>query len=331
MKRTPWIFVTGAPRSGTTFVGKVLSMAPSVDYIHEPFNPDCGIPGVDQRFAYVDPDAGDPAWVERVSDLMTYRTRLRTGYYPEDTPSRRMIKAIVGSRGPFYYRLARLNPIGRHVVLKDPIGCLLTEFLARRFSMRPVVMIRHPAAFASSYKRLGWTPQLQALRQQPGLVDRYFADSRLLRETGNRVADAARLWAAIHTVLADQLERNPDWVVLRHEDLNASPIETFAGLYAHLELPWSARIERRVAALTGTSNRAEARTARVQDFRRDSKSLFDLRMAGLSREEQATVADIVTPLAARWYPHPGEDADTPQEAADVRRRREAHSAQGIHA
>ncbi|MDH3222271.1 MAG: sulfotransferase [Gemmatimonadota bacterium] len=327
MKRTPWIFVTGAPRSGTTFVGRILSMSLTVDYIHEPFNPDCGIPGVDQRFAYVDPEAVDPVWVERVSDLMRYRTRLRTGYYPEDTPARRVIKAIVGSRGPFHYRLARLNPVGRHVVLKDPIGCLLTEFLARRFSMRPVVMIRHPAAFASSYKRLGWAPQLHALREQPALVSRYFAESHLLQETGNRVADAARLWTALHTVLADQLERNPDWVVLRHEDLNASPVETFAGLYARLELPWSARTARGVGALTGTSNRAEARKARVQDFRRDSKSLFDLRMAGLTPDERATVADIVAPLAARWYPEFAEA----QLTVGVPSHGEAHPAQGIHA
>jgi hypothetical protein len=42
-----WIFVTGVIRSGTTFVGKVLSLPLSVDYIHEPFNPLCGMPGID--------------------------------------------------------------------------------------------------------------------------------------------------------------------------------------------------------------------------------------------------------------------------------------------
>lgn len=41
-----WIFVTGVIRSGTTFVGKILSLPLQVDYIHEPFNPLCGIPGM---------------------------------------------------------------------------------------------------------------------------------------------------------------------------------------------------------------------------------------------------------------------------------------------
>jgi hypothetical protein len=43
-----WIFVTGVPRSGTTFAGKILSLPLEVDYTHEPFNPRCGMPGISQ-------------------------------------------------------------------------------------------------------------------------------------------------------------------------------------------------------------------------------------------------------------------------------------------
>src|SRR5690242_1511734 len=33
------ILVTGAHRSGSTWVGKMLALAPGIGYIHEPFNP----------------------------------------------------------------------------------------------------------------------------------------------------------------------------------------------------------------------------------------------------------------------------------------------------
>ena len=33
------ILVTGAHRSGTTWIGKMLALAPGVGYIHEPFSP----------------------------------------------------------------------------------------------------------------------------------------------------------------------------------------------------------------------------------------------------------------------------------------------------
>ena len=303
MRPKSWIYVTGAPRSGTTFVGKVLSMPPTVDYIHEPFNPDCGLPGVDQRFAYVDADDPDPAWVARTDSLQAYEARLRTGYYPEDTPGRRWLKTVIGSRGPFYYRLARLNPVSRHAVVKDPIGCLMTEFLARHFSMAPVILIRHPAAFVSSYKRLSWTPQLGALRQQPALVSRYFGSGKGLDDTGDPIVDAARLWAALHTVIGDQIDRNPDWIVVRHEDLSVAPAATFESLYHRLGLNWTPRVSRRIEGMTRGSNRSEAKASKVQDFKRDSSSLLSLRLDGLTLEEHGKIVDAVSPVALRWYPN----------------------------
>lgn len=54
-----WIYVTAVPRSGITFVGKVLSHNISVNYIHEPFNPDCGLPSIDKEFLYVAPKDDD--------------------------------------------------------------------------------------------------------------------------------------------------------------------------------------------------------------------------------------------------------------------------------
>jgi hypothetical protein len=39
-KRHP-ILVTGTPRSGTTWVGKIIATSPSVGYIKEPFNRKC--------------------------------------------------------------------------------------------------------------------------------------------------------------------------------------------------------------------------------------------------------------------------------------------------
>ena len=59
-ERSRPILVTGAPRSGTTWVGRMLTLAPGVGYIHEPFNPttDAGISGrpVARFFEYVTPE-----------------------------------------------------------------------------------------------------------------------------------------------------------------------------------------------------------------------------------------------------------------------------------
>ena len=39
MSSGPPILVTGAHRSGTTWVGKMLALAPGIGYVHEPFSP----------------------------------------------------------------------------------------------------------------------------------------------------------------------------------------------------------------------------------------------------------------------------------------------------
>ncbi|MGI9625794.1 MAG: sulfotransferase family protein [Longimicrobiales bacterium] len=301
MKPVPWVFVTGAPRSGTTFVGKMLSLPRSVDYIHEPFNPHCGIPGLDTRFIWADGRAPWPEGDRLISPLFDYRVKLRTGMYPEDDWRRRVIKTVVGSRGPFYMRLAKLNRWRTDVVLTDPIGVLLTEYLAQRHGVSPVIMVRHPAAVAASYKRLGWPVRLEALRNQPELVERYFPDRDDLRSSGNVVEDAARLWRALHVVMADQLDRNPDWTVLRHEDLNASPVQTLRDLYDSLGLPWSESVGRRIEEMTSGGNRAEAQGSKVQDFRRDSGALFQLRLKGLTEAERGTVLEVAGAVGSRWY------------------------------
>lgn len=303
MKVQNWLYVTGAPRSGTTFLAKVLTWPLSVDYIHEPFNPDCGIPGINIPFRYLDPESESRTREHSsIEDLFDYRTKLRTGIYPEDGPGRRFLKRIVGSRGPFYYRLAKLNPFRKHVVVKDPIGCLLTEYLSIHHGVKPIILVRHPAAFVSSHMRLGWPARLGALRMQDELCQRYFPDNGSLADTGDPVRDLARLWAALHTVLADLIRRHPDWPVIRHEDLSTAPVDTFREVYARFALPWSDRIERRVRAFTTADNSSEARPNRVQDFRRDSSSLFALRLESLDETERARVFTETWPLARRWYP-----------------------------
>ena len=46
------IFVTGAPRSGTTWVGKMLALSKKIGYIHEPFNTDHNIGRISKQFDY---------------------------------------------------------------------------------------------------------------------------------------------------------------------------------------------------------------------------------------------------------------------------------------
>src|SRR5262249_14420834 len=147
------ILVTGAHRSGTTWVGRMLALAPGVAYVHEPFNP---------RTA-----AGlSPARFDRYFTVVTSENEARYRPGLERTLSFRYGlgaqlgwlrgTADVARTGRDWYRTERSRLTGARPLMKDPIALLSAEWLVETFDMDAVVLIRHPAAFAASLKRLGW-------------------------------------------------------------------------------------------------------------------------------------------------------------------------------
>lgn len=82
-----WVFVTGLIRSGTTFVGMILSIPKEVDYIHEPFNPQCGIPDLSQWYPYIGSDLVTEdmrLYHEKIKKIFTYDFRLNSKIPKED-------------------------------------------------------------------------------------------------------------------------------------------------------------------------------------------------------------------------------------------------------
>ena len=68
-----------------------------------------------------------------------------------DNVLRRRTRKIFLKYQPQYW----LPPLrGGRLVIKDPISALSSDWLARNFALEVVVLVRHPAAFAASLKRL---------------------------------------------------------------------------------------------------------------------------------------------------------------------------------
>lgn len=299
--------MTGVIRSGTTILGKVLSFPLEVDYIHEPFN---GGYTLGDRYLllprYVRPgDSSEEArtFRERVARLYEYDIGMQTAHHDQDAWSRTALKTVVGSRGPFYLRLAKLNPLHRAAVIKDPMGRMATEFLYREFDTTPVILVRHPVSLAASLKRMGWWPEMHEFAVQPDLVEDYFADETdfLTRTWPNRLLESMAHWRATYKVLLQQADEYPDWTVVTHEDFCERPVDVTRRLYDDLGLPWSDAYAKKIRSLTGTSNSAQARSGRVQDFRRDSSRLFEMRRDSIPVEERRQIFDVVKDVALSLY------------------------------
>lgn len=302
-----WIFVTGVIRSGTTFVGTVLSLPLEVDYIHEPFNPLCGIPGMNRLYPYVRPSL-DTQEMQRHHELtksiFNYDLTLKSWCPERDSRLRRTIKTVVGSRGPFYLRLAKSNPFHKAAVVKDPTGNLLSEYLYVHFGVKPVIVIKHPVSFIASLKRVNWLSHLGQIGDQPYLVEDYFADETdfLSKKWADPVSRAAGYWRAVHKVLLAQVNKYPDWQAITHEELSQDPVTVFNHLYKVLELPWSESVKRKILKLTRGSRSAQPREGVVQDFKRNSADIFKMRRESLSLEERRAIFEVVQDVALRIYP-----------------------------
>lgn len=301
-----WILVTGAIRSGTTFLGSILSYPIQVDYIHEPFNPQCGMPGITLGHRYIRPV---PEAICRhpyhpiAKSIFDYSLSLKTYCPDSDAWPKKMLKQVFGSRGPFYLRLAKLNPFHSTAVIKDPHAVLLTEYLAKTFAVKPVIVIKHPISFLASLKRVNWWPSPSEIGDQPELTEDYFlSDPMLLKKNWqSSLLESAAFWRCIHKVLLKQMSCHPEWLMVTHEDLSQNPLFHFKQLYESLNLPWSFGVEKKIIHLTQGNRSATAKNGRVQDFRRNSADIFKVSCESLTLEERRAVFEVVEDVALQLY------------------------------
>ncbi len=196
-----------------------------------------------------------------------------------------------------------LNPFVRRWVIKDPLAAMASEFLHRECSMETVVLVRHPAAFVASIRRLNWPVPLDRFSSQPDLMRDYVQPcfEKWKPATLNMVGQAAFMWLLIYRVLAQFLDRNPHMIAVRHEDLSSEPTAGFRRLYELLSLPYSHSIERQIRKFTDPSNPTEPTGNRLHVLRRDSVANIKRWKNPLSQVEVENIRRIVEPLACRFY------------------------------
>ena len=294
------ILVTGAHRSGTTWVGKMLALAPSVAYIHEPFSP---------RTA-----AGlSPAGFDRYFTVVTSENEARYRPGLEQTIRFRyglgaQLRSLRGGRDLAriprdLVRVERARLSGARPLVKDPIALLSAEWLAETFEMDVVVLIRHPAAFAASLKRLGWKHSFANFIQEgrvPEVVRPYEAEIRQQAERpGEILAQAVLLWRLLYNAVDGYRERHPDWAFVRHEDASAEPVATFERLYAQLGLDLTPAAKEAIARASAPDNPAELATPYAVEL--DSAASIGRWREDLTAEEVETLRERTRDVWPRFY------------------------------
>lgn len=301
--KAPPVLVTGSNRSGTTWVGRMLAASGELEYVHEPFNPGLwprplGI-RLGGHYTYVSTD-NEAEFIGPVKRVLEYRPPV----------ARQIVEARrprdLGRVGKAVLTVDRARLRRRRPLLKDPIAIFATPWLARRFDVQVVMMIRHPAAYVSSINRLAWNYDFGYMLSQPALMRDLLGPWRAEIEARARVPappfeQAITLWRIMYGVVARWQDEHPEWDFVRYEDLAGAPLDGFERLYGRLGLTWDESTRALIDSFTGEGNPSERSVAERHNVKRDSKAATRSWLGRLSPEEIARVREGVGEIADRFY------------------------------
>lgn len=295
------ILVTGTHRSGTTWVGKMLAADALTAYISEPLNvlhrPGVFRGTVNQWYQYVCEDNGND-YLPAFEDLLEFDYHLWDEI--RSLRSRKDFLRMGRDFLIFYNGLMR----GQRVLLKDPFAVFSTPWFAKHLKCKVVITVRHPAAFASSLKRLNWLFDFRDLLDQPLLMRDHLEPYR--EEMGSIqaqdvIGQAALLWKLIYHSVHATRASNPGFILVRHEDLSRDPLSGYRDLYQWLDLEFTPRVEKTILSSSSSENPAELSRKKVHGFKLDSRANVDIWKKRLSNDEISRIRNITGETSALYY------------------------------
>lgn len=243
MKDIRKILVTGTQRSGTTWVGRVLSSDGNIGYIHEPFNrinKKIHNSPIIYPYQYIDKRI-DVESEHAYSKYLEYFIRQDISFYRNSILGLKHIDSRFVNPMKHYFDNKKSQKLK---IIKDPFALLSCEWLQLQQDFQIVIVIRHPAAFALSMKEKGWIVTPSTFKtQENDLAHFYNSDQSIIQsyldldnKKKNYIDSAIYGWNLLYSAIIYYKQNYPDWIMVRHEDLSNSPINEFRKLFGQLSL-----------------------------------------------------------------------------------------------
>jgi len=296
------ILVTGIHRSGTTWIGKMLASSGQAAYISEPLNAlhRAGIMRAPTKYWYTyicTDNEGEflPAFNETLDFDYHSWLELKT--------LRNMKDVLRMGRDWAIFLSGRIQK--RRPLFKDPFAILSIPWFIERLKCEVVVSIRHPAAVASSLKRLKWPYQFQDLMEQPLLMRDCLAEFRPAMESVSDtdiIGQSGLLWKIIYQTLRTYTSKYPGIHIVRHEDLSRDPNSGYMELFASLGLDFNDEAQEAVQQSSSTTNPSEVARNKVHSYQLNSQANLNGWKKRMNSGEIERVRMITKDLAQEYYP-----------------------------
>lgn len=296
------ILVTGAHRTGTTWVGKMLAAGRGVAYISEPLNV-THRPGVFRapvsRWYTLINEENESAFLPAFRELLAFRY----GVWREIRSLRSARDVARMGRDLLGFLRGRLT--GQRPLIKDPFAVFSAPWFAQRLDCRVVFTTRHPAGFASSLKRLNWPFDFRDLLEQPLLAREFLEEDRTAMESlsmEDTLGQAALLWRVVYRRVARMIDEYPSFILVRHEDLSLDPLNGFRSLYKKLGLDFTPKAKEAILNASSSENPDELSEKKVHSVKLDSLANIANWKKRLSEGEIRRVRDITGEVTELCYP-----------------------------
>lgn len=301
------ILITGSHRSGSTWVGKMIAQSPSVTYIHEPFNiahpPGVGICNAkfSHWFTYITAE-NEALFYKPIRKTVNFSYNLIDELIAKGKKNpKEGLSVLAEYKKSIQYRFSQVRPL-----IKDPIALFSSEWLASRFNTDIIVLIRHPAAFASSLKLQNWTFPFSHFLEQPLLMRDHLYEfeaeiSAYAAKEHEIIDQATLLWKIIHSMILKYQQKHKDWVFVRHEDISLDPLSQFQHIFNYLNLNFYSDIQKTIQDYSSPKNPSEGKLNVVHSLRRDSKSNIRNWQKRLSESEIERIRNNVEYISSKFY------------------------------
>lgn len=271
------IIVTGIHRSGTTFLGSLLHQTGAYAYLHEPFNRDYGIKGVNCWYPYADIKSDSCSEVAVLLEKLHHLDiEFRIPCQKSDGFAKRLLRLFVHSRGHWDFLRFKFFSVHKEILIKDPFLSLCASWLVNRFSdVKVIYLVRHPVAVYGSLERMDWTFNLNEFYKQLDLSNVRLKDLSIQNfSCVDKCEVVATLWKVLYEIIKVQHSENPKdrSLIVRHEDLSSDPRNESERILKFLGIPMNNKVQQFIEK-NMYSDQVHAKGKKLHDFRRSSAKL----------------------------------------------------------
>lgn len=228
--------ISGAHRSGTTWIGKTISKGTNSSYLWEPFN--INVPAL-QRISYGESFSNIKNWYHLVSGSNDEICNdLKNVFYRREICLKKIISLLPKSFKEnkkatlkwFIYNL-KLSvdfKIRDSAIIKDPIMLLSTREICKALNSKCILITKDPRSFYNSLKKASWAfdfkdilypcSKLKHLNEFSKEVEKRINSGGLLDPSS-----IALLWNILHKHIY-YLSNFKEYKIVRYEDICNDPI-----------------------------------------------------------------------------------------------------------